>query len=109
MSDKPTKKPKTGTTNEGMPKPLKMVSKIKETSPGITVIPFPPEPKVSIQKDNAALEAKFNPRGAVSPWVPPGGRAESRGSSDVKAKPVSKRVGDASMGISLKTGYKKIG
>ncbi len=106
MSDKPTKKPVLATSSE--PKPPMASGKIVKPEMGITIMPMPAKPKVSIENDNASLETKFN-RGAVKPWKPKGGRASSRGSSDVKMKPVSKKMGDASMGISLKTGYKKIG
>ncbi len=100
-----TKKPVSGKSTE--PKPPMVSGNIVKPQMGITVMPMPAKPKVSIENDNTRLEAKFN-RGAPKPWKPPGGRASSRGSSDVKMKPVSKKVGDASMGISLKTGYKVI-
>ncbi len=109
MSDKPTKKPSSGKAKLTMPGPVKDPTEIKQTSPGIVVMAFPPEPKVSSKNDNARQEAKFGSRGAVKPWKPKGGRAASRSVHDVKPRPISKKVGDASMGISPKTGYKVVG
>ena len=101
-----TKKPDSGVSSE--PKmPVKAMA-FKETSPGIRVLPIPAKPKFSIENDNAKRESMFNNRGAVKPWKPKGGRAKSRGSSDVKAKPISQKVGDSTAGISTKTGYKVI-
>ena len=109
MSDKPTKKPQSGKSKLSLPGPVKDPTKIKETAPGIRTIAWPAKPKVSIENDNARAEAKFGKRGAKRPWKSRGIGAKSKGSTDVKPKAVRRKMRSADMGISQKTGYKKIG
>ena len=81
---------------------------VKATTPGIKKMSMPAIDPKSYQAQQPKREDKFNARGAAKPWKSKGCPATSKGSSDVKPKAVSKRTGDASKGISQKTGYKKI-
>lgn len=82
------------------PREGETLPKAKKTAPGIISRPSKPD-KRGLQADNAKAEAKFN-RGAVKPWVPPGGHAPQKVEKTAPPKQMSVASGPGYSG----KGYK---
>jgi len=78
-----------------------LLPQAKLTGPGIIAKPSPPG-KRGLQLDSAHAEKKFN-RGAVKPWIPPGGRAPQKVDKTPPPKQITVAKGP---GYNDKKGYK---
>ena len=116
MSDKPTPKPNKETTYVP-PIPARIKSEheksgfggsVKATTPGIQTVPMPAEAKRSTSKDDGRRESNAGASHPHKTWAMKNNPAKETGSDNTKTTPVSKRMGDASNGISTVTGYKKL-